>query len=147
MGQSGSMCFDEAELRRLNAHEKTTVTCCSIAPNDKTLATCSTDGSISLWNLATGELLHCFGTPENWEVTSVCFNGPVMASSHSPPKSCEEKEKNGLVYIWRYQTSSRQPKPRRSSRLGKSATCIVFAVQNYLQAKPKKAFVNSQYTL
>lgn len=116
MGQNGSSYFEEAEQRRLNAHEQK-VTCCSIAPDDNTLATCSTDGNINLWNLFTGELLHSLRTPENWEVTSLCFSGAVMASSHSPPKS-NEQIKDGLVYLWRYKTTKRQPKPRRSSRLG-----------------------------
>ena len=117
MGQGGSLCYEENELNRLNAHEKK-VTYCSVAPDNKTLATCSTDGKINLWKMSTGEQLHTLCTPENWEVTSLAFSGSVMATSHSPPKSAEEI-KDGLVYLWRYQTTSKQPKPRRSSRLGK----------------------------
>ena len=107
MGQGGSSYFEEHVLHRLNAHEKK-VTCCSVAPDGKTLATCSVDGNINLWNLSTGELLHTLADHKK-EVTSLSFSGPVMASS----------SKDGLVFLWQYQTSNKQPKPRRSSRLGK----------------------------
>ena len=106
MGQGGSSYFESNVLYKFNAHEKK-VTCCSVAPDGKILATCSSDSKISLWSLQTGNLLHTLSDHEK-EVTSLTFSGPIMASS----------SKDGLVYLWQYQTSSKQPNPRRSSRLG-----------------------------
>lgn len=112
MGQAGSSHFESNVLYNLNAHEKK-VTCCSIAPDGKTLATCSSDGKINLWSLQTGDLLHTLPDHEK-EVTSLSFSGPVMASS----------SRDGLVFLWQYQTSSKQPRPRRSSRLGELASFL-----------------------
>ena len=102
MGQSGSStAFEERVLHRLSGHEGA-VRFCTVGPDGKILATCSSDGTIKLWSLSTAELIRTLAGHDA-EVTACCFSGSIMASC----------SKDKLVMLWHYNTG------KRASRLGK----------------------------
>ena len=104
---SGASSFEKRLLYRLGGHEGG-ILYCTVDPKEKILATCSTDGKINLWTIATGEVLRTLKGGHTGEVTSCsfCSIGPILASSSRDKK----------VILWNYDTG------KRASRLGKSST-------------------------
>jgi WD40 repeat protein/tRNA A-37 threonylcarbamoyl transferase component Bud32 len=71
------------EVRRLMGHYRT-VRCLAVSPNGRLLATGSTDGTVRLWNLATGELRFLFTDPKD-QVNGVAFSADgqlLVAGGH-----------------------------------------------------------------
>ena len=90
----------------LDGHEGA-VLYCAVDPKEKILATCSEDGRIILWTIATGEILRTLSGGHTGEVTSCtfCSIGPILASSSRDKK----------VILWHHDTG------KRASRLGKDS--------------------------
>ncbi|XP_078362210.1 uncharacterized protein LOC144646485 isoform X2 [Oculina patagonica] len=102
---SGSS-FERRLVHRLEGHEGA-VLYCAVDPKEETLATCSVDGRIILWSIATGENLITLKGVHTGEVTSCafCSIGPILASSSRDKK----------VILWQYNIKER--KGKRASRL------------------------------
>ena len=96
--------FEKRMLHRVQGHGGAIVHC-AVDPGGKILATCSTDGKISLWSITTGENLRTLKDGHSAEVTSCsfCSFGSILASSSRDKK----------VILWNYQTG------KRASRLGR----------------------------
>lgn len=92
-------------VHRLGGHEGA-VLYCAVDPKEKILATCSDDGKINLWTIATGQILRTLSGGHTGEITSCafCSIGPILASSSRDKK----------VILWHHGTG------KRASRLGKS---------------------------
>ena len=84
---------------------------CTVDPREKILATCSTDGKIIIWTIATGQILKTLKGGHTEEVTSCsfCSIGPILASSSRDKK----------VILWNYDTG------KRASRLGKFSAVLL----------------------
>lgn len=85
---------------------------CAVDPKEETLATCSADGKINLWTIATGQKLRTLSGGHTDEITSCAFSsiGNILASSSRDKK----------VILWHYKTG------KRASRLGKNCYCFFF---------------------
>ena len=95
---------------------------CTVDPREKILATCSTDGKIIIWTIATGQILKTLKGGHTEEVTSCsfCSIGPILASSSRDKK----------VILWNYDTG------KRASRLGKlSLVLLSIKVLSFLSTK------------
>ena len=105
--QISSSSFEKRLLRRLQGHDGAVVFC-AVDPKEKLLATCSTDGKINVWTIATGQILRTLKGGHTGEVTSCsfCSIGPILASSSRDKK----------VILWNYESGN------RASRLGKLST-------------------------
>lgn len=108
--KSSSPEFEMRLLHRLEGHGGA-VRYCTVDPGGKILATCSTDGKINLWSIATGENIRTLKDGHSAEVTSCsfCSFGSILASSSRDKK----------VILWNYQTG------KRASRLGRFMTLYI----------------------
>lgn len=72
---------------------------CAVDPKEETLATCSADGKINLWTIATGQKLRTLSGGHTDEITSCAFSsiGNILASSSRDKK----------VILWHYKTGKR----------------------------------------
>lgn len=102
--QSSSPSYEKRLVYRLQGHEGAVVFC-AVDPKEKLLATCSTDRTINVWTIASGQILRALKGGHTEEVTSCsfCSIGPILASS-----SLDKK-----VILWNYESG------KRASRLGK----------------------------
>ena len=106
MGMSSrdsSVSYERRLAHRLYGHEGA-VLYCAVDLKEKLLATCSADGKIILWTIATGEILRTLSGGHTGEVTSCafCSIGSILASSSKDKK----------VILWHHDTG------KRASRLG-----------------------------
>lgn len=85
-------------VHRLGGHEGA-VLYCAVDPKEKILATCSDDGKINLWTIATGQILRTLSGGHTGEITSCafCSIGPILASSSRDKK----------VILWHHDTGKR----------------------------------------
>ena len=99
------MKFEKRVVHRLSGHDGA-VLYCAVDPKKKILATCSVDGNIKLWTIATGEIVRTLKEGHTADVTSCAFStiGTILASSSRDKK----------VILWHYETG------KRASRLGKN---------------------------
>lgn len=102
--RDSSVLYERRLVHRLYGHEGA-VLYCAVDPKEKILATCSVDGKINLWTIATGENLRTLTGGHTGEVTSCAFSsiGSILASSSKDKK----------VILWHHDTG------KRASRLGK----------------------------
>lgn len=109
--KSSSPEFEMRLLHRLEGHGGA-VRYCTVDPGGKILATCSTDGKINLWSIATGENIRTLKDGHSAEVTacSFCSFGSILASSSRDKK----------VILWNYQTG------KRASRLELHSDAVLF---------------------
>lgn len=100
-------------VHRLEGHEGA-VLYCAVDQKEKILATCSVDGRIILWTIATGEVIRTLKGGHTGEVTSCafCSIGPILASSSRDKK----------VILWHHESG------KRASRLGKNSVASSFFV-------------------
>ncbi|EDO47483.1 predicted protein [Nematostella vectensis] len=120
MGQAGSSAsqFDERVLFTLEGHKKAILNV-EVGPDGKTLATCSADCTVGLWNITTGELLRTLVGHEK-PVTNCAF---MWGPSLKTPILATASE-DGDVILWHYDSG------KRAARLAvhcKAVTDCVFA--------------------
>lgn len=103
--------FEKRLLHCLQGHDGAIVYC-TVDPREKVLATCSTDGKINIWTIATGQILRTLKGGHTEEVTSCsfCSIGPILASSSRDKK----------VILWNYDSG------RRASRLELHSDAVLF---------------------
>jgi len=103
--RDSSVLYERRLVHRLEYGHEGAVLHCAVDPKEKILATCSVDGKIILWTIATGEILRTLSGGHTGEVTSCsfCSIGSILASSSKDKK----------VILWHHDTG------RRASRLGK----------------------------
>jgi WD40 repeat protein len=72
----------------------------AFAPDGKTLATGGRDGTVRLWDAATGKEIEEFTIPKG-EITSVAFSpdGQILAASSSS-RSGDNKKTGGEIRLW-----------------------------------------------
>ena len=109
-GYSSSSPFEKRLLHRLKEDDGG-ILYCTVDPKEKLLATCSTDGKIIIWTIATGQIFKTLKGGHTEEVTSCsfCSIGPILSSSSRDKK----------VILWNYDTG------KRASRLGKSSLILL----------------------
>ncbi|KAK2562222.1 putative WD repeat-containing protein [Acropora cervicornis] len=108
---SSSPTYEKRLVFRLQGHEGAVVFC-AVDPKAKLLATCSTDRTINVWTITTGQLLRALKGGHTEEVTSCsfCSIGPILASS-----SIDKK-----VILWNYESG------KRASRLELHHDAVLF---------------------
>ncbi|XP_020613775.1 uncharacterized protein LOC110051997 isoform X2 [Orbicella faveolata] len=101
--RDSSVLYERRLVHRLEYGHEGAVLYCAVDPKEKILATCSVDGKIILWTIATGEILRTLSGGHTGEVTSCsfCSIGSILASSSKDKK----------VILWHHDTG------RRASRL------------------------------
>lgn len=107
---NSSPSFEKRLLHCLRGHDGA-IMYCTVDPRENILATCSTDGKINIWTIATGQILKTLKGGHTEEVTSCsfCSIGPILASSSRDKK----------VILWNYDTG------KRASRLGKLSLVLL----------------------
>lgn len=68
----------------------------SASADDNTIATCSTDPKVLLWDVPSGKRLNCL-QGHTAEVTSCCFGDDLLATG----------SRDGVVILWKYKTGKR----------------------------------------
>lgn len=103
--RDSNVSYERRLVHRLEHGHEGAVLYCAVDPKEKILATCSVDGKIILWTIATGEILRTLSGGHTGEVTSCafCSIGSILASSSKDKK----------VILWHHDTG------KRASRLGK----------------------------
>ena len=64
--------------------------------DDNTVATCSTDSKVLLWDLSSGKRISCL-QGHTAEVTSCCFGDELLATG----------ARDGIVILWKYKSGKR----------------------------------------
>lgn len=107
--RDSGVLYQRRLVHRLNDHEGA-VLYCAVDQKEKILATCSVDGKVILWTIATGDILRILSGGHTGEVTSCafCSIGPILASSSKDKK----------VILWHHDTG------KRASRLGKGKVSV-----------------------
>lgn len=107
--RDSGVLYQRRLVHRLNDHEGA-VLYCAVDQKEKILATCSDDGKIILWTIATGDILRILSGGHTGKVTSCafCSIGPILASSSEDKK----------VILWHHDTG------KRASRLGKGKVSV-----------------------
>jgi WD40 repeat protein len=77
-------------LQTLEGHPNAFLKTLSFSPDGKSLSSGYWDGTVKLWDVATGELMHTWEGPDNVECVSFSPDGSMLAAAFEYP----------LVYLW-----------------------------------------------
>eukprot|EP00794_Sanderia_malayensis_P013799 gene13799-15244_t len=83
-------------FRRLELGNPGAILSLSASVDDNTIATCSTDTKVLLWDVPSGKQLSCL-QGHTAEVTSCCFGDDLLATG----------SRDGAVILWKYKTGKR----------------------------------------
>eukprot|EP00112_Aurelia_sp_Birch-Aquarium-sp1_P006529 Seg172.2 transcript_id=Seg172.2/GoldUCD/mRNA.D3Y31 product="putative serine/threonine-protein kinase PkwA" protein_id=Seg172.2/GoldUCD/D3Y31 len=83
-------------FRRLELGSPGAILSTAASSDDSTIATCSTDTKVLLWDLSSGKRVNCL-QGHTAEVTTCCFGDDLLATG----------SRDGVVILWKYQTGKR----------------------------------------
>ena len=83
-------------FRRLELGNPGAILSTAASSDDSTIATCSTDTKVLLWDLSSGKRVNCL-QGHTAEVTTCCFGDDLLATG----------SRDGVVILWKYQTGKR----------------------------------------